>query len=227
MSNGASPGGALGSEGSLLSGGYQGGQGVGNGAMAGAAAADTDLAEDAVAADDSQWVNNGASDDGGVGASSPQLGDSYGGDDGVDADGDDAGEDAQQDEADQVQAQRDDDAQAQQAHQDDVAQQKADAPKTLDKYTPDQIANMKPEQVAALAEKTDFRSLDKDQIKAINDDPKLSEAATNAYAKQALDKALSPKPLNLSQAAKDAAASAAGTAPPPAVTVRVTNPDKL
>jgi hypothetical protein len=254
-SNGAPTGGALGSDGNLLSGGFQGGgQGATNGAMAGAAgvgaaAADADLAEDAIGADDSQWVN-GAGDDGGVGAGAPQLGDSIS-TDGVDADGDDAGEGADdvQDERDedqaeaddQVQAQRDQDLQAQQAHQDDAAQQKADAPKSLDGYTPDQLRSMDASKVEALAKHTDLQSMSKDQIKAIQSDPKLSDAAAQGFKSQAVDKALSTpsaanpttgsdgkkEPSEYQKAAAAAAASAAGTPPPAAVTVRVTNPDKL
>jgi hypothetical protein len=113
-------------------------------------------------------------------------------------------------------------------------------PNPLSKYESAEIKNMSADKMQDLSSKTDFFSLNRDQVKTITDDKNLSDAAAKGQADKFKKDFLSgigkppPAPAGsgasdgyADQAAKAAAAAAAAEKPPPAVQVRITNPDKM
>jgi hypothetical protein len=102
----------------------------------------------------------------------------------------------------------------------------------LQSYSPEQLHSLTPAQVEAAATKSDFNSLTSEQRSALmsNDDLRKAAAAGfgESYGKNFLAGLANQKPLDFSKAASGAAAAMkAGEQPPPAVQVRISNPDKL
>jgi len=248
--NGSASGGALGSQGSFTAGLSQGGQGGGQGQGMNASSGNgaTSNVDDAMASesavDDAAWVDSAALDDSESdesGEGGPQLGDDYGSGSGTSSDdeSDEDEADLEDERQDAIQSRRDDLEQQQSVNADqqqamanqkaDAAQAKVDAPKTLAGYDSQTIADMDSKQFASLAANTNFNSLSPEQIKTINNNPTLRDEAMKAFQGQAKNALLSPQKQTDWAKAADAAAkaAAAGSQPPPAVQVRVTNPDKL
>jgi hypothetical protein len=115
-------------------------------------------------------------------------------------------------------------------------------PNPLSEYKPAELQAMSTDKMEMLSSKTNFNSLNRDQVKAITDDSKLSHAAAAGQGERFKNEFLSglgkPPPsaggggsgsgdAYTDQAAKLAQAAAAAEKPPPAVQVRMSNPDKL
>jgi hypothetical protein len=98
--------------------------------------------------------------------------------------------------------------------------------KALEDYTPDEIRKMNPSQMRQAAAHGDATKLSPEQIQTINETPGLRRAAADGGADQfRAQQREAAKKVDWAEQAKKSIGSA--DPPPGAVTIRVTNPDKL